>query len=166
MVELSEVVPLDASHELAAFRCGKAELDEWLRRYAMVNQQIGGSRTFVTCEGSAVMGFYSLAVSSIEFEHASRKVQRGLGRYPVSVILIARLAVDERVQGQRVGESLLVDALGRCLAVSQEAGVRAVLVHAMDDDARGFYERYDFERSPTNPYHLVLLIQDIEAALP
>ena len=166
MAELSEVVPLAASHDLAAFRCGKAELDDWLRRYAMVNQQIGGSRTFVTCEGSVVRGFYSLAVSSIEFEHASRKVQRGLGRYPVSVILIARLAVDERVQGQRVGESLLIDALGRCLAVSEEAGVRAVLVHAMEDDARAFYERYDFERSPTNPYHLALLIQDIEAALP
>jgi len=166
VVELSEVVPLDASNDLAAFRCGKAEFDDWLRCYAMVNQQIGGSRTFVTCEGSAVRGFYSLAVSSIEFEHASRKIQRGLGRYPVSVILVARLAVDERVQGQRVGESLLIDVLGRCLAVSEEAGVRAVLVHAMDDDARGFYERYDFERSPTNPYHLALLIQDIEAALP
>jgi GNAT superfamily N-acetyltransferase len=166
VVDLSQVVPLDATHDLAAFRCGKAELDDWLRRYAMVNQQIGGSRTFVTCEGSTVRGFYSLAVSSIEFEHASRKIQRGLGRYPVSVILIARLAVDELVQGERVGESLLIDALGRCLAVSEEAGVRAVLVHAMDDDARGFYERYDFERSPTNSYHLALLVQDIEAALP
>ena len=64
------------------------------------------------------------------------------------------------------GESPLIDALGRCLAISEKAGVRAVLVHVMDDDARGFYERCDFERSPTNPYHLALLVQDIEAALP
>ncbi|MEX1265080.1 MAG: GNAT family N-acetyltransferase [Actinomycetota bacterium] len=166
MVDLSEVVPLDGTHDLAQFRCGKAELDDWLRRYSLVNQRIGGSRTFVTCEGSTVRGFYSLAVSSIEFAQASPKIQRGLGRYPVSVILIARLAVDERVQGQRVGESLLIDALGRSLAVSEQVGVRAVLVHAMDDDAGRFYERYDFERSPTNPYHLALLVQDIEAALP
>lgn len=166
MAHLSKVVPLQGTHDLAQFRCGKAELDDWLRRYALVDHQLGGSRTYVTCEGQTVRGFYSLAVSSIEFEHASPKVRQGLGRYPVSVILIARLAVDETVQKKRVGESLLIDALARSLSVAEEVGVRAVLVHSMDDDARGFYERYDFERSPTNPYHLALLIQDIESALP
>ena len=166
MANLSAVVPLDETHDLARFRCGRTELDDWLRRWALVNHRLGGSRTFVTCDDKVVRGFYSLAVSSIEFEHAPPRVQQGLGRYPISVILIARLAVDERVQGMRVGESLLIDALGRCLSVSDQVGVRAVLVHAMDDDARGFYERYDFERSPTDPYHLTLLVQDIEAALP
>lgn len=166
MTVLSKVVPLDQTHDLAQFSCGKAELDDWLRRYALVNHQVGGSRTFVTCEGQTVRGFYSLAVSSIEFEHASSKVRKGLGRYPISVILIARLAVDATVQGKRVGESLLIDALARSLSVAEQVGVRAVLVHALDEDARGFYERYDFERSPTNPFHLALLIQDIEAALP
>lgn len=166
MTGLSAVGPLDGSHDLEPFRCGKIQLDEWLKRFALVSQRLGGARTFVTCEGKVVRGYHSLAVSSIEFENAPARVRKGLGRYPISVILIARLAVDERVQRRRVGESLLLDALVRCLHVSEQVGVRAVLVHAMDDDARAFYERYDFERSPTDPYHLTLLIQDIEAALP
>lgn len=166
MAGLSSIVPLDVTHDLSAFRCGKPELDDWLRRYALVSHQIGGARTYVTCEANVVRGFWSVSVSSIEFANVSRKMRKGLGRYPVPVILIARLAVDERAQGRRVSESLLIDALGRSVSVADEVGVRAVVVHAMDDDARAFYERYGFERSPTNPYHLLLLIQDIEASAP
>jgi GNAT superfamily N-acetyltransferase len=160
-----EIVPLAATQEVDQFRCGKPELDVWLRRHALTSQHVGGARTFVTCEGTVVRGSYALAVSSVEFSMASAKVQRGLGRYPISVILIARLAVDERVQGQGVGSALLLDALVRCVGVAGQVGVRAVLVYAIDDDARSFYERYDFERSPTDPYHLLLTIQDIAAAL-
>jgi GNAT superfamily N-acetyltransferase len=163
---LSEVVPIDGTHDLGPFGCGKPELDDWLRHYALINHKLGGTKTFVTCEGNVVRGYYSLAASSIEFDRATRKAKKKLGRYPIPVILLARLAVDQRLQGQRVGESLLLDALQRSLSVSAEIGVRAVLVHAMDEEARAFYERYDFERSPTDPLHLLLLIQDIEANLP
>ncbi|MEX0984787.1 MAG: GNAT family N-acetyltransferase [Actinomycetota bacterium] len=158
------VVPLDAAHDVGAFRCGVAALDDWLQRYALINQGLGGARTYVTCEGAVVRGYYALAVSSVEFATASRRMRLGLGRYPIPVILLARLAVDRRWQGRHVGEFLLRDALLRCLGVAREVRVRAVLVHAKDDTARTFYERFDFGSSPTDPYHLTVLIQDLEKA--
>ena len=164
MSRTSAVVPLEATHDVSEFRCGAAALDDWLHRYALVNQRLGGARTFVTCEGAVVRGYYALAVTSIEFATASKKVRVGLGRYPIPAILLARQAVDERWQGRHVGELLIRDALLRCLGVAREIGVRAVLVHAKDDATRTFYERFDFESSPTDPYHLTLLIQDLERA--
>src|SRR2546428_9189316 len=140
-------------------------MDTWLLRYALTNQRLNACRTFVTCDGQVVRGYYSLAASSIEFENVPERFQEGLARYPVSVILLARLAVDERVQGRHVGESLLLDALQRSLEASRAIGGVAVLVHALDESARAFYGKYDFERSPTNPLHLLLLMKDIEATL-
>lgn len=160
---LSPVVPLDASHDLSQFSCGKPEMDDWLRRYALTNMNLGATRTYVTCEtgGSVVRGYHSLAASSIEFAKAPRKVRKQLGRYPIPVVLLARLAVDQRFQGKGVGAALLIDALRRAHAAAQVIGARAVLVDALDDDARAFYEKYDFERSPTHPYQLLLLMQDL-----
>ncbi len=106
---------------------------------------------------------FSLAPSSIEFQNVPPCVRKGLGRYPVPVILLARLAVDELFQRKRVGESLLLEALQRSLQASQAIGGVAVLVHALDEDARRFYEKYGFEQSPTDPYHLLLLMRDIQA---
>src|SRR5581483_4941023 len=135
---------------LSKFSCGKPEMDDWLRRYALTNMALGATRTYVTCEtgGNVVRGYHSLAASSIEFAKASKKVRKQLGRYPIPVVLLARLAVDLRFQGKRVGAALVI-------------GARAVLVDALDDEARAFYEKYDFEQSPTNPYQLLLLMQDL-----
>lgn len=163
MTGLSPVAPLDGTHDLTQFSCGKPEMDDWLVQYALTNQALNATRTFVTCEAKVVRGYFSLAPSSIEFANVPARISRGLGRYPVPVILLARLAVDERFQGKRVGESLLLEALQRSLQASQAIGGVAVLVHALDDDARSFYEKYDFEQSPTNPYHLLLLMSDIQA---
>lgn len=166
MTRLSPVVPLDGTHELGQFDCGNADLDDWLKRYALTNHRLGATKTYVTSEDSEIRGYYSLAASSIAFEKVPLRIKKGLARYPVPAILLARLAVDRRAQGMGVGRSLLLDALARALAVSQEIGARAVLVHAKDDEARAFYEHYDFERSPTDPLHLMLLMQDIERNLP
>lgn len=165
MTGLSPVTLLDGNHDLTEFSCGKSELDTWLVRYALTNQALNATRTYVTCEGKVVRGYFSLAPSSVQFENAPPRIRAGLGRYPVPVILLARLAVDTRVQGNRVGESLLLDFLGRSLEASRAIGGVAVLVHALDDDARAFYEKYDFERSPTNEYHLMMLMSDIAATL-
>lgn len=160
---LSTVVPLDASHDLSQFSCGKPETDDWLRGYSLTNMGLGATRTYVTCEagGSVVRGYHSLAASSIEFQKAPRKARKQLGRYPIPVVLLARLAVDQRFQGRGAGAALLIDALRRSYAAAQIIGARGVLVDALDDDARAFYERYDFEPSPTNPYQLLLLMQDL-----
>lgn len=163
MTRLSPVLPLDGTHELAEFACGEREMDTWLVRHALTIQRLNATRTYVTCEGHVVRGYYSLAPSSVEFEHAPQRFHEGLARYPVPLILLARLAVDQRFQGQQVGESLLLDALLRSLEASRAIGGVAVLVHALHEKARTFYERYDFEQSPTNPLHLLLLMTDIEA---
>jgi GNAT superfamily N-acetyltransferase len=165
-IGLSPVVPLAPEHDLGRFSCGKPEMDEWLRLHALTNHRLGATRTYVTCEtGGVVRGYHSLAASSVLFRDVPDRVRRGLGRYPVPVILLARLAVDLRFQGSGVGGSLLIDALARCHQVAQLIGVRAVVVDALDDDARRFYERYDFEPSPTHPYQLLLLMHDLEAML-
>ena len=163
MTELSAVVPLGGDHDVIRFSCGRPELDSWLAGYALVNQTLKATRTYVTCEGNVVRGYFSLAPSSIEFENAPPRIRKGLGRYPVPVILLARLAVDEKVQRQHVGESLLLEALQRSLHAAQVIGGVAVLVHALDEGARAFYERYDFEQSPTDAFHLLLRMSDIEA---
>jgi len=160
---LSPVVPLRGSHDLSQFSCGKPEMDDWLRRYALANMNLGATRTYVICEigGGVVRGYHSLAASSIEFAKAPRKVRKRLGRYPIPVVLLARLAVDQRFQAKGVGAALLIDALRRAYSAAQVIGARAVLVDALDDDARTFYEKYDFEPSPTNPFQLLLLMHDL-----
>jgi GNAT superfamily N-acetyltransferase len=165
VTSLSTVVLLDGTHDVSQFSCGKREMDTWLQRHALTNQRLNASRTYVTCEGAILRGYFSLAPSSIEFRDAPPRVRKRLARYPVPVILLARLAVDERVQRMRVGESLLLNALQRSLEASRAIGGVAVLVHALDADARDFYEKYDFERSPTHAFHLLLRMSDIAATL-
>jgi hypothetical protein len=158
---LSPVVLLDETHEVTTFSCGKPEMDTWLRRHALKNQDLNATRTYVTCDAKAVRGYFSLAPSSVEFRNVPPRFQEGLARYPVPVILLARLAVDQRLQNRRIGESLLFDALERSLLASQAIGGVAVVVDALDDDARRFYEKYDLEQSPTNPKQLLILMTDV-----
>jgi GNAT superfamily N-acetyltransferase len=158
---LSGIEPLAAAHNTSDFDCGKPELTDWLRRYALLNHRAGAARVYVVHRDHRVVGYYALAAGSVERDEAPERIRRGLARHPIPVILLARLAVDQREQGQGLGAALLKDALLRSAAAADEIGARAVLVHAKDEGARAFYEHFDFEPSPTDPLHLFLLMRDL-----
>jgi GNAT superfamily N-acetyltransferase len=155
-LRLSAPVPLAAAHVLDAFECGEASLDEWLKRRALANQSSGASRTFVVADETAkVMGYYALAAGSVSHELATSGVRRNMPD-PVPVLVLGRLAVDGSAQGMRLGSALLQDAVNRAAAVAENAGVRALLVHALHDRAKSFYEGYGFQPSPVHPLTLML----------
>jgi GNAT superfamily N-acetyltransferase len=148
------------------FRCGSRELDEWLARYALVNQRAGMATVFVTTVGDAVVGYYALSTGGVEHAVAPQRVKRGVARHPIPVVILTRLAVHENYQGRGLGSALLRDALRRVAAAADEIGIRALLVHAKDEEARAFYLDFgEFEPSPTGPLHLFLLLKDLRAAL-
>lgn len=157
--------PLTAQHKVARFRCGVAAFDEYLRRRALHDQRAERSRIYVVCRDGFVVGFFTLAAVAVAPDDATRRLAAGQGGQPIPAVLLARLAVDLRVQGEGLGETLLVEALARGAAAADTIGARAVIVNATSDDARGFYERYGFEPSPTDPLHLVLLMKDIRRSL-
>ena len=167
MSEMPPAAPvlLLKSHDLAGFDCGKAPLNDFLAKYALQNQASGGARTYVTVRGNRVIGYYSLAPASVSPEDAPSRVMKGQGGYPVPVILMARFAVDQSEQGQGLGKALLRDALRRALQGAEAIGGRAFLVHAKDEEARAFYQKFGMEESPTNPRHLFLLFKDIRQSL-
>lgn len=160
------VEKLSADHDIDLFDCGKEPLNRFLQRHALTNQAANAARTYVVCgDGNRVVGYYSLAVGAVEHSSAPGRVTRGLARHPVPVMLLARLAIERTVQRSGLGKALLRDALLRTVQAAEIAGIRALLVHAKDDEARTWYERFDFEPSPTDPYHLFLLMKDIKALL-
>jgi GNAT superfamily N-acetyltransferase len=152
---------LRRDHVLESFDCGKEELNAFLKRQAWNNQQANSAQTYVLARELTVLGYYSLAAGSITHDDATERVKKGLARHPIPVILLARLAVDVSSQGQGVGPALLKDALRRAASAADTIGARALLVHAKDDDAKGFYEHFNFEPSPSDPYHLLLIIKDL-----
>lgn len=163
---LSAIVPLTAAHDVYAFACGKPALERFLHRHALVNQKAGGARTYVVCRGETrVVGYFSLAVGAVEHAAAPARVAKGLARHPIPVMVLARLAVDRTAQGQGLGAALLKDALLRTAQAADIAGIRALLVHAKDAEARAWYERFDFEPSPSDPLHLFLLLKDLRALM-
>lgn len=155
---------LDRRHSVAPFDCGYEALNRYLSHFALNNQTAGSAQTYVALVDERVVGYYSLAVGAVAHAEAPPRVTKGVARHPVPVILLARLAVDSTVKGKGLGAALLHDALARTLQAADIAGIRAVIVHAKDDDARRFYEHFDFEPSPTDPYHLYLLIKDLRKA--
>jgi GNAT superfamily N-acetyltransferase len=158
---------LSPDHVLDDFDCGRASLDVWLTKHARQAVAAGSARTYVVVDSaqSRVVGYHALAVAVLEREAATARVIKGMPRYPVPVVLLARLAVDVSVAPRGLGAWLLRDAMTRTLAASETIGVRAMLVHAIDNDAREFYIRHGLEPSPTDPLHLMVLIKDIAAAL-
>lgn len=156
---------LTSDHDTDEFDSGKQEMDEWLRRYALVSQQAGSARVYVVIGDRRVVGYYALSAASVEPEAASSRVKKGLARHPIPVILLARLAVDQGEQRRGLGAALLKDALQRAGSAANEIGARAVLVHAKDEEAKAFYEHFDFEPSPTDPLHLFLLMKNLRASL-
>jgi GNAT superfamily N-acetyltransferase len=162
---LSQIEPLSRLHNLSQFSCGRhPSLDDWLKRFAWVNQQNEVSRTYVVQRRERVVGYYSIAAGSVDREDAPARVAKGLARHPVPIVLLTRLAVDRTEQGAGLGKALLKDALTRIAGVADIVGARAVLVHAIDEEAAAFYRHFGFEPSPVNPLHLMLLMKDLRAA--
>lgn len=148
--------PLSAEHRIDDFACGVPSLDEWLRRRALINQTTGASRTFVvTDETDRVLAYYALAAGAVSHQASPGNIRRNMPD-PVPVMVLARLTVDQRLQGRHIGGALLQDALQRAVSVAENIGVRALLVHALDERARQFYAHYGFLPSPANPMTLML----------
>ena len=159
-MSLAAPQPLDASHRLEEFDCGKLVLTDWLLRHARQVQGGGSAKTFVSCDGARVAGYYSLTVGQIDTLEAPERVRRGMGQYPIPLVILARLAVDLDYQGRGLGFSLLQDAIHRTLVVAEQAGIRALLTHPLDAEAEAFYRRFGFESTPENEWQLILLLKD------
>ena len=155
-LQLNAPEPLGSAHRLDEFECGEPVLDEWLKRRALTNQQSGASRTFVVADPSGrVYGYYAMAAGAVSHQLATSAVRRNMPE-PIPVMVLARLAVSIQAQGCKLGAALLQDAVNRAVAVSHNAGVRALLVHALHDRAKLFYEHYGFQASVVHPLTLML----------
>lgn len=163
---LSGPGPLGEAHETSLFDCRKPPLNEFLQRHALLAQRANTARSYVALRGIRVVGYYSLTSASIEAGSAAGRITKGAGRYAaVPATLLARLAVDRSESGRGLGKALLKDAFVRFLSAQEIVASRVLLVHAIDDDARQFYERFGFEASSVDQYHLYLLTKDIKKTL-
>ncbi len=149
-------------HDLSGFDCGVPPLDEWLRRRALQNQASGASRTYVVSAGGRVVGYYALANGAVTLAQATGRVRRNM---PDPVMVLGRLAVDRGYQGCGLGRALLRDAVLRVLQAAEIAGIRAILVHAISEDAKRFYQRCGFRASPTDPMTLMVTVADVAKSL-
>ena len=153
---------LRRDHEVEAFDCGKEPLNRYLTRYALQNQQMGAAQSYVGITGAAeVIGCYTLVFGQAAYADAPERLRKGVAAHPVPLMVLARLAVAARWTGQGIGSGLLKDAMLRTLQAADIAGLRALVVHAKDEDARRFYERFDFIASPSDPMHLFVLLKDV-----
>jgi len=159
--EIGSPEKLSTDHDLSGFDSGEPALDVWLRRHAERNEASGASRTYVVCVGGKVVGYYTLAAGAIAHPEAPGRIRRNMPDQ-VPVMVLGRLAVDKSIQGQGVGTGLLQDAVLRIVRAAEIAGVRAILVHAISDGAKQFYEKYGFVSSPVDP--LTVMITVTEAA--
>jgi GNAT superfamily N-acetyltransferase len=160
--------PLGKHHRLDRFACGEPALDDWLKRHARSAHASGSARVFVTTldDGETVVGYHALAAAQVAPESATERALKGqLEMRPLPAILLARLAVDREHQGVGVGRSLLQDVLLRCVEAADSIGARILLVHAKHDQAKTWYMQYGFEESPTDPFHLMMLLKDVRAFL-
>jgi predicted N-acetyltransferase YhbS len=158
---LSNPIPIAKEHDAASFDCGVEPLNAYLRQYALLNHQNRSSRTYVAMRGDRIVGYYTLANGSVSRDEVPARVAQGLGRYPVPITLLARLAVDVSEKGKGLGRGLLKDAVLRAYQASNLVGSRAIVTHAKDETAKLFYQRFQFVPSPLNEFHLYLLMKDI-----
>lgn len=155
---------LHRRHAVETFDCGEEALNRFLVRFALPNQMANASQSYIgIADDDAIVGFYTLVVGEVRHEGAPARLTKGLARHPVPVMLLARLGVDARWHGKGIGAGLLRDAILRTLQVADLAGVRAIVVHAKNEAARSFYQRFDFQPSPTDPLHLFALIKDLKS---
>lgn len=156
------VEKLRLDHDTAPFNCGKEELNRFLKRFALGNQRANISQSYVAARGGVVVGYYSLSVGGIEHRADPERVGKGLARHLVPVMVLARLAVDLREQGHGIGKKLLRDALTRTVQAADIAGIRALFVSAKDDEAQAYYQHFNFDPSPSDPYQLFLIMKDLK----
>jgi GNAT superfamily N-acetyltransferase len=156
---------LKREHRVDDFDCSRDALNRFLTQFAFQNQQAGASQTYVALEGDEVVGFYTLVFGQVTFEDAPERLRKGVARHPVPLMILARLGVAISAQGQGLGAGLLKDAMQRTLQAADIAGLRALAVHAKDEEARAFYEHFDFIASPSDPMHLFVLLKGIRIML-
>lgn len=155
---------LNSSHQIEGFNSGNSQLDDWLKRRALKNELDGASRTYVLCAGEVVVAYYCLANGAVAQTIATGGVRRNMPD-PIPVMVIGRLAVDHRWQGKGIGRALLRDAILRTLQAAEIAGIRAILIHAISEDAKQFYEKCGFTASPIDPMTLMVKVKDAIASL-
>lgn len=151
---------LGAQHQLKSFDCGKPTLNEWLLRHARQAQTSGSAKTFVVADDLRVAGYFSLTVGQVDTVEAPERIRKGMGQYPIPVVILARLAVSRQDQGRGIGVGLLQDAIRRTFLIAEQVGIRAMLTHPIDDDAARFYSRFGFVASPLREQQLLLLLKD------
>ncbi len=163
---LTVPVPLCSEHDLSQFSSGEPELDRWLKNRAIKNEAQGASRTYVVCkvDSMQVVAYYCLATGAIDSQSVPGNVRRNMPN-PIPVMVLGRLAVDQSFQGRGLGKGLLIDAILRTLQAAKIAGIRAIIVHAISESARNFYERNGFKRFLDNEMTLVLRICDVEKTI-
>lgn len=148
---------LNAGHDLQSFDGGKPALTEWLARHARQAQASGSARTFVVADGNRVAGYFRLTVGQIDTLDAPERIRKGMGHSPIPVVILARLTVSVHDQGRGIGRGMLQDAIRRTFAIAEQAGIRAMLTHPLDDEAARFYQRFGFMPSPVRAQQLLLL---------
>ena len=161
---LSAPEKLEPDHDFSSFDSGTPVLDDWLRRRALPNQESGASRTYVICAGRRVVGYYALATGAVAQAEATGRIRRNMPD-PVPVMVIGRLAIDSSCQGRGLGRALLRDAVLRTIQAADIAGIRAVLVRAISEDAKRFYERCGFQPSPVDSMTLMITVRDARQVL-
>lgn len=158
--------PLAIQHRLEGFDCGNPSLNHWLLHHARQAQTGGSARTFVVAdEENRVAGFFSLTVGQVDTVEAPERIRQGMGRYPLPVVILARLAVSRESQGRGLGVGMLQDAIRRTLVIAEQAGIRAILTHPIEEDAARFYTRFGFIASPLRQQQLLLLLKDARKIL-
>jgi GNAT superfamily N-acetyltransferase len=159
-VSLSSPEPLASGHKLEDFDCGKPSLNEWLLQHARQAQASGSAKTFVAVDDDRVAGYFSLTVGQVDILDAPERFRKGMGQYPLPVVILARLAVCKQDHGQGIGFGLLQDAIRRTFLMAEQAGIRAMLTHPIDEEAARFYTRFGFSASPLRERQLLLLLKD------
>lgn len=169
MTDYRRVEPIAADHEVAEFDCGSEAQTGWLRQHALQAHRSDTAKVYVICPGGArrVAGYYALAAGSVAHDLAPPRLTKGIGRYPIPVVVLTRLGVDLRDQGQGLGSELVRDAILQTSLVARKIGIRALLIHAETVEAAQFYRRIStaFVASPADPQDLMLLMKDLRRTL-
>ena len=159
-MSLREPEPLGAQHRPEGFDCGKPALNDWLPRHARQAQGSGSAKTFIVADDDQAAGYFSLTVGQVDTLEAPERIRKGMGKYPVPVVILARLAVSTQDQGRGIGFGLLQDAIRRTMLIAEQAGIRAMLSHPLDEEAARFYTHFGFIASPLREQQLLLLLKD------
>lgn len=163
-MKLSAPEPLAHVHNVNAFDCGVPSLNDWLKKRALANQAAGASRTYVACRGQTVVGYYALAAGSIGHTEATGRLKRNMPD-PIPMMVLGRLAIDVTAQGQGLGAALLRDSILRVLQAADIVDIRGILVDAIDDAARAFYQKFGFRHSAAFPLKLMVTVEEAQRML-